>query len=131
MEFHVGAFSGPENRIAFNLSADATNSAIGIDGINLADKEGARDTLETVDKALIKIGSLRANFGAVQNRLLTTVSNLDIQYENLSAANSRIRDTDVAKESSEMMSANILQQAAVSVLAQANQMPSVALKLLA
>ena len=58
------------------------------------------------------------------------MSNLDIQYENLTAANSRIRDTDVAKETSEMTSANILQQAAVGVLAQANQTPAVALKLL-
>jgi flagellin len=73
---------------------------------------------------------LRANFGAVQSRLDSTVSNLDIQYENLTAANSRIRDTDVAKETSEMTSANILQQAAVGVLAQANQTPAVALKLL-
>jgi flagellin len=130
MEFHVGAFSGEENRIAYNLSADATAKAIGIDGIDIAEKEGARDTLQTVDDALVKIGTLRANFGAIQNRLLTTVSNLDIQYENLSAANSRIRDTDVAREAAEMASANILQQAAVSVLAQANQLPGVALKLL-
>jgi flagellin len=130
MEFHVGAFAGPENRISYSLSTDARANALGIDGINLADKSGAREALQTVDNALVKLGEMRANFGAIQNRLNTTVSNLDIQYENLSAANSRIRDTDVAKESAEMASANILQNASVSVLAQANQMPSVAMKLL-
>lgn len=131
MEFHVGAFGGEENKISYDLSADATASAIGIDGIDVSEKDGARETLQTVDDALVKIGSLRANFGAIQNRLLATVSNLDVQFENLSAANSRIRDTDVAREAGEMASANILQQAAVSVLAQANQLPGVALKLLA
>lgn len=130
MEFHVGAFGGEENKISYDLSADATASAIGIDGIDVSEKDGARETLQTVDDALVKIGSLRANFGAIQNRLLATVSNLDVQYENLSAANSRIRDTDVAREAGELASANILQQAAVSVLAQANQLPGVALKLL-
>ncbi len=130
MEFHVGAFSGEENKISYDLSADATASAIGIDCIDVSEKDGARETLQTVDDALVKIGSLRANFGAIQNRLLATVSNLDVQYENLSAANSRIRDTDVAREAGELASANILQQAAVSVLAQANQLPGVALKLL-
>lgn len=131
MEFHVGAFGGDENKISYDLSADATAKAIGIDGVDVSEKDGARETLQTVDDALVKIGSLRANFGAIQNRLLATVSNLDVQYENLSAANSRIRDTDVAREAGEMASANILQQAAVSVLAQANQLPGVALKLLA
>lgn len=130
MEFHVGAFGGDENKISYNLSADATAKAIGIEGVDVSEKEGARETLQTVDDALVKIGSLRANFGAIQNRLLATVSNLDVQYENLSAANSRIRDTDVARESAELASASILQQAAVSVLAQANQLPGVALKLL-
>ena len=131
MEFHVGPFAGDENKISYDLSADATAKSIGIDSVDISEKSGARETLQTVDDALVKIGGLRANFGAIQNRLLATVSNLDIQYENLSAANSRIRDTDVAREAAEMASANILQQAAVSVLAQANQLPGVALKLLA
>jgi flagellin len=131
MEFHVGAFGGDENRVSYNLSTDATAKAIGIDSVDISEKEGARETLQIVDEALVKIGSMRANFGAIQNRLFTATSNLDIQYENLSAANSRIRDTDVAREAAEFASANILQQTAVSVLAQANQLPGVALKLLA
>jgi flagellin len=129
-EYHVGAFAGPENVIKFSLSTDARASELGIDSISMEDKGSARESLSTVDEALQKIGTMRANFGSIQSRLNATVSNLDIQYENLSAANSRIRDTDVAKESSEIASAQVLQQAAVSVLAQANQFPGVALKLL-
>jgi flagellin len=78
----------------------------------------------------VKIGQMRADFGAVQSRLQTTTSNLDIQFENLSAAKSRISDADIAYESSEMTSAQILQSASVSVLAQANQNGASALKLI-
>lgn len=130
LEFHVGPFGDDDNIIRYALAADATNSALGTDGASIADKENARATLGQVDDALLVIGKMRADFGAVQSRLNTTVSNLDIQYENLSAAGSRIRDTDVAYESAEVASASVLQQAAVSVLAQANQQPMQALRLL-
>lgn len=127
--FHVGAFGGEENMIKYTQSTDARSSAIGIDGIDMSDKEGARAALETVDSALNQVGIMRAGFGAIQSRLQSTVNNLDVQYENLSAANSRIRDVDVAKESSEIASASVLQSAAIGVLAQANQNPQMALKL--
>lgn len=130
MQFHVGPFSGDENVIKYSLSSNATASELGIGGLSAESKDDARDMLGTVDDAMQKIGALRANFGAIQSRLNSTVSNLDIQHENLTAARSRINDTDVAKETAEMTSANILQSAAVSVLAQANQFPSVALKLI-
>lgn len=129
-EYHVGAFGGDENVIKYELNTNATASEIGIDGIDISDKSGARDALDAVDEALVQVGSMRANFGSIQSRLDTATSNLDIQYENLNAAYARIRDTDIAKESSELASAQVLQQAAVSVLAQANQFPGVALKLL-
>ncbi|MEZ0393075.1 MAG: flagellin [Pseudobdellovibrionaceae bacterium] len=129
-EFHVGAFAGEENVIRYTLSTDARASELGIDSIDMSEKSSARDALGIVDGALDKIGQMRANFGSIQSRLNSTVSNLDIQYENLSAANSRIRDTDVAKETAEIASASILQQAAVGVLAQANTFPGVALKLI-
>ncbi|KHD89737.1 MAG: flagellin [Bdellovibrio sp. ArHS] len=129
LEFHVGAYGGEENIIAFDFDANATTSSLGISGIDVSDKSGARDTLQSVDEAIQKVGSLRASFGAMQSRLESSVSNLDVSYENLSAANSRIRDTDVAKETAEMASASILQNTAVSVLAQANQLPNVAMKL--
>ncbi|MFS4458403.1 flagellin [Bdellovibrio sp. HCB2-146] len=129
LEFHVGPQGGEDNVIAFEFDADATTSALGISGLAVGDKGDAREALASVDEAISKVGSLRANFGAMQSRMESTVSNLDVSYENLSAANSRIRDTDIAKETAEMASASILQNTAVSVLAQANQMPSVALKL--
>jgi flagellin len=128
--FHVGAFGGEENTITYDLSSDATSSAIGIDGLSLADKGSARDLLKTVDESMQQIGAMRANFGAIQNRLEITTNNLDTQIENLSAAKSRIADTDIARESSELASAQVLQSAAVSVLAQANQSQGVALKLI-
>jgi flagellin len=130
LEFHVGPFADEDNVIKYNISADATTGALGIDGLNVEDKGAARDTLGQVDEALLKLGKMRADFGAVQSRLNTTVSNLDIQYENLSAANSRLRDADIAYESAELASSNILQQAAVSVMASANQTPASALRLL-
>jgi len=128
--FQVGAFAGKDNQITYKQSSNALASEIGIDSIDMTDKEGARDSLNSVDKAMDKIGVMRAGFGAIQSRLEATTSNLDVQYENLSAANSRIRDVDVAHESSEIASASVLQNAAVSVLAQANQFPQMALKLI-
>lgn len=130
MTFHVGAFAGEENTVSYSLAANARASELGIEGLEMTDKDSARDVLGTVDEALVQVSQMRANFGAVQSRLNATVSNLDIQYENLSAANSRLRDVDVAKESAEMASAQVLQSAAVSVLAQANTFPGMALKLL-
>lgn len=128
--FHVGAFGGEENTITYDLSTDATASELGIDGMTISSKSEARDLLEVVDGAMSKVGAMRANFGAIQNRLEATTSNLDIQIENLSAARSRLADADIARESSELASAQVLQQAAVSVLAQANHFPAMALKLL-
>ncbi|UYL10062.1 flagellin [Bdellovibrio sp. SKB1291214] len=129
LEFQVGQNAGDDNMIKVTFDADASAGNLGIDGIDMEDKGGARSSLESIDKALVKVSEMRAGFGATQSRLESTVSNLDISYENLSAANSRIRDTDIAKETSEMASANILQNTAVSVLAQANQLPNVAMKL--
>lgn len=130
LEFHVGPFGGEENVIKYQMKADATNGKLGIDSISVASKEGARETLASVDDALIKLGKMRADFGAVQSRLNTTTSNLDIQFENLSAANSRLRDADVAYESAELASANVLQSASIGIMAQANQLPASALRLI-
>jgi flagellin len=83
-----------------------------------------------IDQAIERLNGNRATLGALQNRLQSTISNLNIYRENLEAANSRIRDTDMAEESSEMVKNNILTQATVSVLSQANQSPQLALKLM-
>ncbi|MFN7906361.1 MAG: flagellin [Pseudobdellovibrionaceae bacterium] len=130
MEFQVGLNGSEENQIRYTLSSDARADALGLDGLSVSSKEDARDLLDQIDESMGKVGDMRASFGAMQNRLESTVNNIDTQYENLSAAKSRISDTDIAKESTELASANILQNAAVSVLAQANQIPGVALKLL-
>lgn len=130
-EYHVGPFANEsENVIRYKIEADATTGTLGIDGVGLSDKGSARDTLGAVDDALVKIGKMRADFGAVQSRLQMTTSNLDIQNENLTAAKSRISDADIAFETSEMTSAQILQAASVGVLAQANQNGASALKLI-
>lgn len=130
LEYHVGPFADDDNVIRYQMNADATASTLGIDGVSVADKSGARGTLQSVDEAIVKLSKMRADFGAVQSRLQMTTSNLDIQYENIAAARSRIMDADVAYESSEMTSAQILQQASVAVLAQSNQNGAAALKLL-
>ncbi len=130
LEYHVGPFAGDENVIKYKVEADATIDALGIAGVDVSDKGGAKDTLGAVDEAIVKLGQMRADFGAVQSRLQVTVSNLDIQNENLTAAQSRISDADVAFETAEMASASILQNSAVSVLAQANQNGAAALRLI-
>lgn len=129
-QYQVGPFGNEDNIISFELSTDATASALEIDGLGMESKGEARDLLAVVDEAVAKVGGMRANFGAIQNRLESTTNNLDIQIENLSAAKSRIADADIAHESAELASAQVLQSAAVSVLAQANQFPAVALKLI-
>ncbi len=130
LEYHVGPFAGEENIIRYEMNADATTGELGIDGLDITDKSGSRDTLSAVDSAIEKLSKMRADFGAVQSRLQVTVSNLDIQNENLSAAQSRIQDADIAHETSELASASILQSAAIGVLASANQNGQSALRLI-
>jgi flagellin len=95
-----------------------------------ATRENASSLISALDNALGSISSSRATLGAAQNRLQHTIANLSTTAENLSASNSRIRDVDVATESSNMAKNQVLEQAGVSVLAQANQLPQLALKLL-
>jgi flagellin len=125
---HNNAF---QDRISFNASAaNATLESLGLTVESVATKETAQMSLEVVDNAMTSVNAIRANFGALQNRLLSTSQNLKVMDENYSAANSRIRDTDVAVETTEMMRNNILQQAAISVLSQTNNSAQLALKLL-
>ena len=103
---------------------------LGEEGARINSKEGAQTSISTLDTAITQINDYRSYLGAIQNRLTTTVSNLGSQVENLDIARSRIRDTDFAAETAIYTQAKILQQAGTSVLAQANQQPSVALGLL-
>ena len=120
-----------KDRISFDSSVlNSTVSELGVDGIDFKTKEGAQDALKLVDDAQSKVAGYRANIGALQNRFQSTVENLGVQYENLSAANSRIRDTDIAASTSEATRNTILLNASASVLSQANQIPNLATKLI-
>ena len=98
--------------------------------INFSEKTGAQEGLQELDAAQTEVSRIRANLGALQNRLVNTVSNLGGMEENLSAANSRIRDADMADVSAELTKSQILMQANTATLAQANQKNSLALQLL-
>jgi flagellin len=132
IDIQVGTNNDPfKDRISFNASAaNASLDALGMTAEQLATKESSQTSMDVIDRALVSVNAIRANFGAMQNRLQSTIQNLAVADENLSAANSRIRDTDVAAESAELVRNNILMQAGVSVLGQANNMQQVALKLL-
>lgn len=131
-DFQVGIYNNDfEDRISF----DAGDNVVTIDALGLADvdfttKEGAQTALGQLDEAQYRVNSSRSNLGALQNRLFSTVQNLQVTEENYSAANSRIRDTDIASASSELMRNNILLQAGTSTLAQANQNNAIAMKLI-
>ena len=132
LEIQVGTHNNPIlDRVTYNGErADATLDALKLGGESLATKQGAQLSLTVIDDALIRVNSIRADLGAMQNRLQSTINNLAVTDENLATANSRIRDTDMAEEVSEMTKQNILMQAGISVLSQANSTNSHALKLL-
>ncbi|MBW1636855.1 MAG: flagellin FliC [Deltaproteobacteria bacterium] len=125
--FQVGANQGQV--ITFDIG-NATTSALGVDSIDISTQTGAGSAISDVDGAIDSVDRIRGGLGAIQNRFEYTIANLNSVIENLSAARSRILDADIAKETSEMTRASILQQAGVSILAQANQTPLLAVSLL-
>jgi flagellin len=119
------------DRITFDTSkSDTRTESLGVRFSRVTDKFSAQESLSIVDKAIQHVAELRADFGSIQSRLNSTVENLNTNLENLAASNSRIRDADIAEESSELAKKNIMLQAGTSVLAQANQQPGLALSLL-
>lgn len=132
VEIQVGIHNDPmQDRIKYDSTdTDTTTESLAITGESIASKEGAQLSLAKLDDALVRINGTRANLGALQNRLQSASNTIAIAEENFSAANSRIRDVDVAAETADMAKNNILTQAGVSVLAQANQAPNAALKLI-
>jgi flagellin len=116
----------------FNNATGVANASIlsSIDSVDISTVEGASDAIKSIDGAVSQIDTIRGELGAIQNRFESTISNLNNVSENLSAARSRILDADIAMETSSMTKNNILQQAGVSILAQANQTPQLALQLL-
>jgi flagellin len=133
MALQVGSDVGSANRIDLVLSSkfDATSLSVASGSVSISGTSGSIDNAITaIDAALAKINETRANLGASQNRLTSTISNLQNVNENATAALGRIQDTDFAAETANLTKQQTLQQATTSVLAQANQLPSAVLKLL-
>lgn len=134
MDFQVN--TGGQNllgvdRISFDAyRMDAKTAKLGLDELSMLDKHSSQRSLGKVDSAIEEISSIRGELGALDSRLNSTINNLSISIENLSAARSRIKDVDIASETAEMTQQNIMMQAGISVLTQANSIPKMALQLL-
>ena len=115
---------------SFPFTHIGKGSAAGATKLSITTAANARIAISTINKAIDFISSMRSDFGALQNRLEHTINNLGVQNENISAAESRIRDVDMAKEMMAYTKNNILVQASQAMLAQANQVPQGVLQLL-
>lgn len=131
-EIQVGTRNNPLlDRIVYDgAKSNSTLDALKLGGESVSTKQGAQLTLEVVDSAMYRVNSIRADLGALQNRLQSTIASHSINDENLSAANSRIRDADMADEVSQMTKSNILMQSGIAVLGHANNATGAVLKLL-
>jgi flagellin len=134
LDFQIN--TGGENllgvdRLSFDaFKLDVNIDQLGMEDSNVVDKIGAQRCLAMIDGALESVASVRGELGAIENRLESTIRNISISVENLSAARSRIKDVDIADESAELAKHNILMQSGISVLTQANSIPQMALALL-
>ncbi|MCC0566449.1 flagellin [Brevibacillus borstelensis] len=126
-EFQIGANQGQSTKLGI---ADMSTKTLGIDKVDISTRSGAQDAITKINAAIERVSSERSKLGAVQNRFEHTINNLGTSAENLTAAESRIRDVDMAKEMMEFTKQNILTQAAQAMLAQANQQPQGVLQLL-
>ncbi|TNF31043.1 MAG: flagellin FliC [Deltaproteobacteria bacterium] len=131
-DIQIGTRNDPiSDRLTFDASsADVNIAALGLNLASVSDKISAQNSLSAIDQAIISVSGIRADFGALQNRLQSTINNIQVSVENLSAANSRVRDTDVAAETAELTKQSILMQAGTSVLSQANASTKNALNLI-
>ena len=137
MKIHFGTSNDSAEDYYYINMGNATASALGLgnasaldDGHNVSTQENAQRALNAINAAIVSKDNIRASLGALQNRLENTVSNLQIQAENLQAAESRISDVDVASEMTEFVRNQIMTQAAVAMLSQANSLPQMAMKLI-
>ncbi|GAB6094290.1 B-type flagellin [Desulfatiferula olefinivorans] len=129
--FSIGSTAGTIGATSTDFQSDAVTSDLeAVSDIDLKTQTGANDALSVIDKAIAKIDSIRGKLGAVQNRFESTITNLTNVAENISASRSRILDADFAKETAELTKYQIIQQAGLSMLSQANQLPQAALSLL-
>jgi len=128
--FQVGAGTNVEiNTLSASLSP-VLATGLGLDVLGLTNASAATTAMDAIDTAIDSVARTRGRFGAMQNRLQFTINNLTVQAENLAAAESRIRDVDIARETADLARNQILQQAAVAMLAQANSQPQLALQLI-
>lgn len=132
MDFQINTRNQPMvDRITFDPSqADMGTVSLGINESSVDDKVSAQQSLDMIDQAMSSVSDVRAVLGSIQSRLNTTTENIQNNLESLTVANSRIKDTDIAEESSELTKKNMMLQAGTSILAQANQQPGQALALL-
>ena len=125
----VGFKSGSGNTLTMDLN-QLTISALGISSVNVSTANNAQSALSNIDSAISAVATARAEYGSLQNRFEATIANLEISSENLTAAESRIRDADIAYETSQFTKNQVLVQTGIAVLAQANTLPQQALALL-
>ena len=130
-DFQIGTKGDENSVISFEGSqVNASTGELGVEGLSVGSKEDAQSSLANVDAAIEKVSGQRAFLGALQNRLTSASNTLQVSVENMSAANSRIRDVDYAEETAKQATNSILQAAGTSVLSQANVSGSNALKLI-
>lgn len=129
LSFQVGATADADNVLTLNV-ADMSATALGVADVDVSKVPSAQAAIDKINSAIDTVSKTRSGLGAMQNRLEHTINNLDTTAENLSAANSRIRDTDMAKEMMQYTQMNVLVQSAQAMLAQANQQPQSVLQLL-
>lgn len=131
MDFQVGAFAGEQNKITFDSGeTDSSLESIGVSGTSLMSKDDALSSISVIDGAIEKVSGQRANLGSIQSRLQSTIKNLEVQTINQDSARSVIQDVDVAEASAALASNQVVKNAAVATLAQANQIPTTALRLI-
>mgnify|MGYP001553297754 CR=1 FL=1 len=131
LDLQVGSNNGSDHRITVQLlDVHASQIATGFETASLGSITGARMAMDTLDTAINTVSNYRSTFGVLQNRLEVTMDRLHSAEENMGAAESRIRDADVATETSSMSRNQILMQSGVAMLGQANQMPSMAMSLI-
>jgi flagellin len=123
-------FTGTAGQLTAAGLQTASTALTQLASVDISDVDGANKAISIIDGALAQISTIRGNLGAIQNRFQSTISNLSATSENLSAARSRTLDTDFAAETASLTKAQILQQAGVSILSQANSLPQLVLKLL-
>jgi flagellin len=131
-EFQIGANNdGFQDRISYDAKqVNSKMDSLGVDELDVSSKAGSQESIAAVDAAIEKVSGFRAFLGGIQNRLVSTSNNLQVSVENLSAANSRVRDVDYAEATATKAKNDILGAAGTSVLAQANMSSQNALKLI-